>query len=308
MLGGSVVGVFAVILAAQWFGQRAGMIVHEWAGFLVFVIVLGLQLATVTALRKWRPETGDRRQDGSAGLPSPASRLRGVTAAMLAGSVVLAAMMVAFAAHRLDALQVNPDAGVYLNADGRDPVSLPAFLGVDWIGQEASVSAVEHETLPPDTGYSRKTYVSMDDRSRQVFVSIVLSGRDRTSIHRPELCLGGQGWTIKGRFDHRFAYPGQGTAAVPATMLRVQREFVTRRGERVVVPSLVGYWFVGHNRVVATHWERIWWGALDRLRHLQSHRWAYVLVQTDAHDGDAAALARLQAVLDRTLPVFQKPD
>ncbi len=28
----------------------------------------------------------------------------------------------------------------------------------------------------------------------------------------------------------------------------------------------------------------------DRLRHLRSHRWAYVLVQTNAFDGDAAAL------------------
>jgi hypothetical protein len=30
-------------------------------------------------------------------------------------------------------------------------------------------------------------------------------------------------------------------------------------------------------------------------------------MQTDARDGDAAALARMQAVLDGTLHVFQKP-
>jgi hypothetical protein len=30
-------------------------------------------------------------------------------------------------------------------------------------------------------------------------------------------------------------------------------------------------------------------------------------MQTDARDGDAAALARMQAVLDQALPAFQPP-
>jgi len=32
-----------------------------------------------------------------------------------------------------------------------------------------------------------------------------------------------------------------------------------------------------------------------------------VVVQTNALDGEAAALARLQTVLDQTLPAFQRP-
>ena len=221
--------------------------------------------------------------------------------------VVLAAGLVMLAARRIDALQLSPDAGVYLTADGRDPVPLPTFLGTDWIGQDVPVSAVERETLPPDTGYSRKSYISVQDRARQVFVSIVLSGRDRTSIHRPEICLVGQGWTIRGRSGHAFRFPGGAGAAIPATILRVEHEAVSARGGRVTVPSVIAYWFVGRDRVVATHWGRMLWGAFDRLRHLQNQRWAYVLLQTSAADGDAAALARLQTVLDQTLPAFEKP-
>ena len=41
--------------------------------------------------------------------------------------------------------------------------------------------------------------------------------------------------------------------------------------------------------------------------HARADRWAYVLMQTDATDGEAAALQRMQAVLDATLPAFQKP-
>jgi hypothetical protein len=50
----------------------------------------------------------------------------------------------------------------------------------------------------------------------------------------------------------------------------------------------------------------MWYDALTRLRG-RVDRWAYVLAQTDAHDGEAAALARIQSVLDGTLPVFAAP-
>jgi exosortase len=309
---GNVVRIFAVILAAEWAGQRAGLAVHEWFGFLVFVVVLALQFATITLLRKRiavaaerTPETGGRTPERGEGGPPPAASRR-FSRWSAAAMVVIAAGVVALAARKIDALQFSPDAGVYLTADGRDPVPLPTFLGADWIGQEVPVSAVERATLPPDTGYSRKNYISVLDRTRQVFVSIVLSGRDRTSIHRPEICLVGQGSTIRGRFEHVFRYPGVARVSIPATVLRVQHEVVSARGGRVTVPSVVAYWFVGRDRVVATHWERMLWGALDRLRHLQNQRWAYVLLQTSAFDGEAAALARLQTVLDQTLPTFEK--
>ena len=44
----------------------------------------------------------------------------------------------------------------------------------------------------------------------------------------------------------------------------------------------------------------------DRVVHARADRWAYVLMQTDARDGEAAALGRMQAVLNQTLPVFAR--
>ena len=307
---GNVVRIFAVIAAAEWSGQRTGLAVHDWLGFLVFVVVLGLQLATVALLRSRIGDRGNRNVTLEDAGPtssgdSPVSEIPNPQWTV-AGAVVLAAAAVALAAHRIDARQLSPEVGVYLTADGRDPMPLPTFLGTDWIGQQVPVSAVERAILPPDTGYSRENYVAVQDRREQVFVSIVLSGRDRTSIHRPELCLVGQGWTIEGRSRHAFDYPGAVGGSIPATVLRVQHEAVVPGGRRVLVPALVAYWFVGRDRVAATHWERMFWGAVDQLRRLQSDRWAYVLLQTGAADGDAAALARLQTVLDQTLPVFEK--
>jgi hypothetical protein len=211
---------------------------------------------------------------------------------------------VAVAARALDRVQVSARTGVKLAADGLNPAPLPNYLGLDWVGQNAPVSAVEREVLPADTGYSRKNYVSLRDKRQQVFLSIVLSGRDRTSIHRPELCLVGQGWTIRGRSTHEFAVGG---GRFPATVLHIEREVTNARGEVAKLPALLVYWFVGADRIVATHWERVFYTSLDRVRHLQAHRWAYVLMQTHALDGNEAALKRLDEVLAGTLPSFQEP-
>jgi hypothetical protein len=184
-------------------------------------------------------------------------------------------------------------------------VSLPTFIGNNWVGQDADVTAVERELLPPDTGYSRKTYVSLDDPNRRAFLSIVLSGRDRTSIHRPELCLVGQGWTIRGSFLHEFVFPSGG-GPVPATVLEVEKQVMTPRGP-AAVPQLVAYYFVGGSGVVASSWKRLFLDAWNRVFHARADRWAYVLVQTSDQDGEPAGLARIQSVLDATLPVFQAP-
>jgi hypothetical protein len=94
-------------------------------------------------------------------------------------------------------------------------------------------------------------------------------------------------------------------AAFPATVLRVRRQVTTPRGS-TVVPQLVAYWFVAGDTVVATHWQRLAHDAWNRVVHGRADRWAYVLMQTDATDGEDAALDRLQSVLNATLPAFQK--
>jgi exosortase len=320
---GNVVRIFSVIVIAQWRGQAAGVKMHDVMGFGVFVIVLGLVQLTVWLLEKWRVGGNGSSEGRAPARPSspPASRPRdrlGVlslsngelgppkTSWGSAIAVGICAVMVMFAAHKLDTIQVSPRTGIKLAADGINPVALPDYLGTMWEGQPADITATEREVLPPDTGFSRKNYVLLHNLNQRVFLSIVLSGRDRTSIHRPELCLVGQGWTITGSTTHAFRRPEDAKARVPATVLRIERELTTARGQTVKVPALFAYWFVGADKIVASNTERVLYTSLDRLRHLQAHRWAYVVVQTLAPDGEEAALARLQSVLNGTLPAFQE--
>jgi exosortase len=307
---GNVVRIFAVIVMAEWRGQAAGVKMHDVMGFGVFVIVLGLVQLTVWLLQKWRLGEGVvpvAPASAEQATPEVCNVLYYKRAWVAAGAVGIVSVGVMLATVKLDGIQVSPKTGIRIAADGVNPVALPDFIGLDWMAQAADITPVEREVLPADTGFSRKTYVSLLDRRVQVFLSIVLSGRDRTSIHRPEICLVGQGWTITGRRQHAFRRPDDPKARVPATILRLEREITTTRGEKIKVPAVFAYWFVGADKVVGTNTERVVLTSFDRLRHLQAHRWAYVVAQTLAPDGEEAGLARIQAVLDGTLPAFQEP-
>ena len=310
---GNVSRITAIIFAAQWGGQKAGDVAHQIMGWGVFVIVLGGVYLAVRAMERWWPERegGSRERVAGADESRPATEPAGEGSAAGAGrrppaviAVVVAAACVAtgFFLHHLANAPARGLVGVKLAADGANPVELPSFIGTEWMGRATAVTEVERRILPPDTGYSRKLYIPLARPQNAVLLSIVLSGRDRSSIHRPELCLTGQGWTILDGGVRQFRPGAAADGPFGATVLRVEREVATPRGKERV-PQLVVYWFIAGDGMVATHWQRLARDAWNRVVHARADRWAYVLMQTDARDGEAAALDRIQAVMDGTLGV-----
>lgn len=336
---GNVVRISAIVFAAQWGGPTWGNRAHEVMGYGVFVIVLGGVLLAIAAWMRLAPERSLESDPPGTARPSGVSpRTAGVShpiidkvsvdpaggavgqgrlmddkwrwpTGMIVGLLAVGEMLFL---HHLATLPPRGQVGVVLAVDGKNPAVLPVVAGAEWLGRSSAVTPAEREILPPDTGFSRMIYFNRRDPTKAVLLSIVLSGRDRTSIHRPELCLMGQGWTIEGASERRFDFPGRTDAGFPMTLLRVQREVSVpaARGKspaRVVVPQFVAYWFVSGETVVASHWQRLAHDAWNRVVHGRADRWAYVLMQTDAAGGEEAAVARMQAVLRETLPVFQRP-
>ncbi|MBS0661907.1 MAG: EpsI family protein [Verrucomicrobia bacterium] len=297
---GNVARILSVIFAAQAGGQAWGGRAHDVMGYGVFVIVLG----GVMLAARLMPESEAPAEQGAAEAePERGSGKSAGRGAWAAGAVVALAVGEMFFLAHLASLPPRGQAGVRLAPDGRDPVELPLFLGTDWIGRRVDISQVEREILPPDTGYSRREYVAVANPLDRVYFSVVLSGRDRSSIHRPELCLVGQGWTILQSEQRDLAWSG---GRFPVTLLHVRREVRTPRG-RVVVPQLVAYWFVGGDTIVGTQWARLAVDAWNRVIHGRADRWAYILVQADAREGDAAALGRMRSVMDQVLPDLMLP-
>ncbi|HWD17669.1 MAG TPA: exosortase-associated EpsI family protein, partial [Verrucomicrobiae bacterium] len=62
-----------------------------------------------------------------------------------------------------------------------------------WTPVALPITEVEAHTLPADTTFGRRGYLKDDF---QVEATVVLMGEDRASIHRPQWCLVGAGWTI----------------------------------------------------------------------------------------------------------------
>jgi EpsI family protein len=147
----------------------------------------------------------------------------------------------------------------------------------DWTGGELQgLSESERKLLPADTEGARRSYT--DKAGNEVFCSIVLAGREVTSIHRPELCLPGQGWKIENEYTESIP-----AAAADGGRLKVMRMNMTRAvnstdGSALPVRCVFVYWFVGKGRVTPYHWQRILWTAKDRVLYNTNHRWAYILI------------------------------
>lgn len=185
--------------------------------------------------------------------------------------------LTALACHFSPAVRGGEQAGVLL--------SLPSRIG-QLIGRPEEPSKVEKDNLPTDTEFAKMTYITntnRDDERDIAHMSIVLAGTERRSIHRPEVCLKGQGWSVTKRLVRPVDLGAAGTLMV--TDLAIQRV-----GESLDGRPMKGrfvYWFIGTDTTTPSHAERIWRTTLDSVLHNINHRWAYASVTalvTDEHD------------------------
>ena len=146
-----------------------------------------------------------------------------------------------------------------------------------------TMSLAEYDALPHDTRFIKSIYTN--DVGDQVFVSIVLSGRERDSIHRPQRCLVGQGHSILG--TEFMTIPLEGRDPLEVCILKTSRGYTDATGERQTYYGYYAYWFVGKNRETASHWERMFWLAWDRFVHSVAHKWAYIAVSGSREDDDS---------------------
>jgi len=155
------------------------------------------------------------------------------------------------------------------------PDSIDGFTG-----KSESVSESEKIILPADTEFAKKLYT--DASNDQINTQIVLSGAEKRSIHRPEVCLPGQGWTIKS--SETLPIPLKSGHNLNVTMLRIARPFIQGK-ETGELNALFLYWFVGHGTTTPSHLMRVARTSLDVLLHNVNHRWAYVIVSAPVLEG-----------------------
>jgi hypothetical protein len=136
-----------------------------------------------------------------------------------------------------------------------------------------TMSREEYDALPKDTEFLKSLYT--DGEGRQLHVGIVLSGQDRSSIHRPQRCLTGQGHEI--RSSRRLTVPLAEDGAIDVMVLRNAANVQTPEGP-TEYRTFYAYWFVGQGRETPSHGARMFWLAYDRVVNSVAHKWAYIAV------------------------------
>jgi hypothetical protein len=155
---------------------------------------------------------------------------------------------------------------------------LPARVGL-LAGTQREPDKTEMEVLPTDTQFAKMTYVTatQDAAERDVaHVSVVLSGAESRSIHRPEVCLTGQGWTVTGSQVVPVQIAPGRTLLVKD--LAISGTFPANNGKARQLKAHYVYWFTGTDVTTPSHFTRLWRSTWDAVLHNVNHRWAYASV------------------------------
>ena len=191
-----------------------------------------------------------------------------------------------------------PHAGVVMDL----PERVGYFTG-KWVG----ASPAEIAILPPDTQIVRREYADLT--GDRIMASIVLSGGEKRSIHRPEICLPGQGWTIQGgQVEKIVMNDGRPLEVMDLSLVR---DVEVGPGDRRKLPAHYFYWFVGDRVITPYHWRRMFLTSFDRITKNQNHRWAYVIVMSVVTEGflpqgknDAQTVEMLKQFTAEAAPSF----
>lgn len=201
--------------------------------------------------------------------------------------------------------RIGDDCGVVM--------TLPERAGV-FDGRPGEVSKEETDKLPSDTEIVRMVYRTKAEDL--VTASIILAGSERRSIHRPEVCLTGQGWSLIDAKTIPISIADGETMLVRD--LLIEKPVTLKNGERRMAQAHYVYWFVGSDVTTPSNWTRMWLSTRDSVLSNVNHRWAYPAVMAMVTDGfkpgeinerkrtAAETLTLITTLIRELAPKFQK--
>ena len=292
---GNMARILTIALVAQFFGQSmANVLIHKGLGNL-FPFVVGTLLMMQAG--SWIARLGGRVAATAAPSPVPAAVRRAGDGWSWAGlALVLLAMAgMHTALRRLPPPELEPQdflAGRLPELPGyrlarpwycqneqcrrvcEDPPADPATGRPGRCpacgGDLGPISCGERAYLPADTAFLKGNYY--DAFGNRFQVSVVVNGASRRSIHRPELCLPAQGFSIE-RVRNGAMPDGRGrTLAVK--MVDLRRSLAGQQQEAIGQI----YFFVSARHQTASHAVRLLISIRDRAVFSRVTRWALVAI------------------------------
>lgn len=196
-----------------------------------------------------------------------------------------------------------------IGADGRLARTNSIFLPTRVTGFETRTGTVSDQELgflPPDTSFGRQLYRSQSD-DFTVQASVVLMGRDRTSIHQPDFCLTGAGWMIQKKQYTSIRLAGPEARELPVRRFDALLNYSAPDGSPRRTAGVYVFWFAADGVVTASQIGR----TASMLQHLVKtgvlQRWSYTSYFAQCEPGNEdATYARLSELISTTVPQFQR--
>ena len=202
-----------------------------------------------------------------------------------------------------------------LGAPGLKTVPLPGRVQVQLALPETvldftSTNMPEPETvlnyLPKDTSYIGRRYFGPNGFWADG--TVILMGADRTSIHRPDYCLPGQGWQIRDKAEVKLTIPGKPAYELPVKKWIIRNTVTGADGQKQAVSGIYVFWFVTEGRTTGEFPAMLRSMLFNQLRHGVLQRWAYVSYFTACAPGqEDATFARLRELIANSVPEYQLP-
>jgi hypothetical protein len=170
----------------------------------------------------------------------------------------------------------------------------------------AYIADMEVNWLPKDTTFGRALYFG--ERGFWAQMSTVLMGTDRTSIHRPQFCLVGQGWHLDKTEVISIPMTRPKPYELKAQLVTASQTYARENGASQPVVGLYVYWFVADNELTPNLNQQMRWLARDLLREGVLRPWAYVSCFSYCSPGqEGALLEEMKRLIATATPEFQIP-
>jgi hypothetical protein len=161
--------------------------------------------------------------------------------------------------------------------------------------------------LPKDTSFAQRYYFAPD--AFWVIANVILMGADRSSIHKPDYCLPGQGWRIEKRAVENIPIrDGAAQYKLPVSKWTLRNSIKKSEGGQVEVGGLYVFWFVTKGDQTPIYFNYMRNLAWHLLSTGELQRWAYVSYFTYFPPGqEDAAFERIKNLIATSVPEFQLP-
>jgi hypothetical protein len=185
-------------------------------------------------------------------------------------------------------------------------MELPAKVG-EFDSTNRPTDKVVLGYLPKDTSYAQRYYFAPD--GFWVNANVILMGADRTSIHKPNYCLPGQGWRIDQQAVERLPIrQGASKYELPVSKWVLHSSFQAAEGSRQDIAGLYVFWFVTKGDQTPIHFNFMRNLAWHLISTGELQRWAYVSYFAVCAPGqEDATFERVKRLVATSVPEFQLP-